>query len=46
MLAAASLPETVTPEFTGGGDGACDEVQWLQAERSDDDPPETGEQGA
>ena len=34
MLAAASLPETVTPESTGGGDGACDEVQWLQAERS------------
>ena len=34
MLAAASLPETVTPESTGGGDGACDEVQAVQAERS------------
>ena len=34
MLVAASLPETVTPESTGGGDGACDEVQAVQAERS------------
>ena len=34
MSAAATLPETVTPESTGGGDGACDEVQAVQAERS------------
>ena len=34
MSVAASLLERGAPESTGGGDGACDEVQWLQAERS------------
>ena len=34
MSVAASLLERGAPESTGGGDGACDKVQWLQAERS------------
>ena len=34
MSVAASLLERGAPESTGGGDGACDEVQWPQAERS------------
>ena len=34
MSVAASLLERGAPQSTGGGDGACDEVQWLQAERS------------
>ena len=34
MSVTASLLERGAPESTGGGDGACDEVQWLQAERS------------
>ena len=34
MSVAASLLERGAPESTGGGDGACDEVQGVQAERS------------
>ena len=34
MSVAASLLERGAPESTGGGDGACDEVQAVQAERS------------
>ena len=34
MSVAASFLERGAPESTGGGDGACDKVQWLQAERS------------
>ena len=34
MSVAASLLERGAPESTGGGDGACDEVQGVQAEHS------------
>ena len=34
MSVTASLLERGAPESTGGGDGACDEVQAVQAERS------------
>ena len=34
MSVTASLLERGAPESTGGGDGACDEVQGVQAERS------------
>ena len=34
MSVTASLLERGAPESTGGGDGACDEVQCVQAERS------------